>query len=134
MTMGFDAQLLDGLTAAYTIKELREACLRLEVDDEELAGGSKGELARELIGHMRRRGRLDELIAFLRADRPYISWPDWELRSTSTDGARVKVEVGNVLEFACDILVLKYAQEFWGADLAVVNVLTPGVWDRFAWK
>jgi tetratricopeptide (TPR) repeat protein len=76
MAEGFDARVLDGLRAAYNIRDLREVCLRLEVDDEELAGRTKGELARELIGHMRRRGRLDELIAFLRADRPRIAWPD----------------------------------------------------------
>ena len=44
---------------------------------------------------------------------------------------RVKVEVDNVLSFACDALVLKYAQGFYGAGLAIVNALASGNSDKF---
>src|SRR5262245_35040449 len=37
--------------------------------------------------------------------------------------ATLTVICGDVLETACDVLVLKYAQEFYGADLAVADAL-----------
>jgi hypothetical protein len=76
MTDGFDVRVLDGLNKAYTIEELRDLCFRLGVDDEQLEQRTKGQLARGLIGYMGRRGRLNELIDLLRAERPHVPWPD----------------------------------------------------------
>lgn len=72
----FDALVLDGLTKSYSIEELRRLCLRLGVDHESLAQPNRDVLARELIDHMRHHGRLNDLIAQLRLERPHVPWPD----------------------------------------------------------
>ena len=36
----------------------------------------------------------------------------------------ISVECTDLMDFTCDVLILKYAQAFYGADYAVANVLS----------
>jgi hypothetical protein len=77
--------------------------------------------------------RLDEICRKAMARQPKERFPtaadfvaelDRFLQSKSM--IRICVETGNVLDFACDVLLLKHAQDFYGADAAVAAALTHG--------
>jgi predicted component of viral defense system (DUF524 family) len=55
-------ELQQKLTEQFNLRELRDLCFELGVDHEELASDVKSELSREMIGYLKRRGRLAELI------------------------------------------------------------------------
>ena len=69
-------QLRRNLTTHFNISELRSLCQDLRVDHENLASGTKEELARELVLYCARHGRIPELIATCQKLRPLIT--NWE--------------------------------------------------------
>lgn len=64
------------LSDFFNESELRTLAFDLGLDYEMLPGPTKGDKARELVLHMWRTGRLDELVALGRETRPNIEWPD----------------------------------------------------------
>ena len=67
--------MLDLITYYFNLEELRTLCLDLRIPFEELGGQGLRGVARELLFYMRRRDRLPELLAALRAERPTVAWP-----------------------------------------------------------
>lgn len=43
---------------------------------------------------------------------------------------KVFVEYADVIDYTCDVLILKYAQEFYGADALVASIIHPTAEDR----
>jgi hypothetical protein len=62
--------LLRFITKHYNEDELRTLCFDLDVVYDDLPARVRKSKARELIVYMEKRGRLSELIALLREDRP----------------------------------------------------------------
>ena len=62
------------LVQHYNAEELRSLCFRLGVDYDDLPPGGRESKARELITYLNRRGRLPELKAAVKADRPSAVW------------------------------------------------------------
>jgi hypothetical protein len=65
----------------FNNEELRTLCFDLEVDYESLGGEGKMGKIRELIAHMKRFHRIEELLKYLRTERPNVSWPDIRITS-----------------------------------------------------
>lgn len=60
------------ISTYFDDNEIQDICFRLDVDYEELAGQTKSAKARNLVQHMKRRNRLDELMFKVRQLRPNI--------------------------------------------------------------
>lgn len=73
------ASLRQNLVQFFDVSELKNLCFDLNVDYESLPGDTKADKARELLKHMQRHGRLDELVAQCRQIRPQVRW----LRTTA---------------------------------------------------
>jgi eukaryotic-like serine/threonine-protein kinase len=58
----------------FSPDELRHLCFALNVPYDDLEAGSRTGKARELIIYLERRGRVDELIALCRQERPHLTW------------------------------------------------------------
>ena len=67
-------QLLDFLNDRFNIEEIRDICVQLGIDYEDLPaqGQGKRSFARELIRYLERRQRLEELLPILEARRPQL--------------------------------------------------------------
>ena len=65
-------RLLEGIRALFNEGELRDLCVDLGLDYENLGGASKGDKARELVLLMQRLNRLPELVDRVRVLRPHI--------------------------------------------------------------
>jgi hypothetical protein len=68
------AQLRQNLAEYFGDSELRDVCFDLGVSYDDLGGESKADKARELVAHLDRRGRLEELVALCSRLRPLVSW------------------------------------------------------------
>ena len=66
------SRLLEQIRALFSDGELRDLCLDLSVDYENLPGEGKGDKARELILFMQRVGRLDDLVHRATELRPHL--------------------------------------------------------------
>lgn len=64
-------QLLD---KTFSLEELRTLCFSLGIEFDDLSGDGKGAKTRELVMYMHRRGRISDLIAIAKHERPHISW------------------------------------------------------------
>lgn len=62
------------LDTRFSLDELRELCLHLEIDFENLPPGGKSSVARELAQYLDRHGRVHEAIAVGKELRPDIEW------------------------------------------------------------
>lgn len=62
------------LKAHFNLDELKGLCGALGLNYDELPHATRGELARELPGYLSRRGRLEELLALCRRERPLVEW------------------------------------------------------------
>ena len=83
-----------GLSRYFNLEEIRTLCLQMNVDYESVAGEEKSSRIRELLLAVARRGRLPELVALVRQERPMVDWPplpdDFELpESLAGDSAPV---------------------------------------------
>ncbi|MCL4870524.1 MAG: SUMF1/EgtB/PvdO family nonheme iron enzyme [Anaerolineae bacterium] len=67
--------LLHLLITHFNHEELKTLCFTLGIPHDELDGPTRSALARELLAHMQRRGRIAELEPTLRQERPDIPWP-----------------------------------------------------------
>jgi hypothetical protein len=63
--------LQKALVELYSFEEIQDLVFRLGLDHEDIPGANKSAYARELVGYMQRRGRVPELVAALRVDRPH---------------------------------------------------------------
>jgi hypothetical protein len=66
------------LTDYFDLEELRTLCFKLQVDYDHLRGEGKGGKARELVAHMARRKRIDDLVMALRKARPGLFDDKWD--------------------------------------------------------
>lgn len=64
-------QILD---TYFNAGDLRTLCFDLSVDYDSLPGEGKANKARELVAYLERRGRIPELVALGRQQRPNVSW------------------------------------------------------------
>ena len=69
------SQLLNILTANFNREELKTLAFELGVDFDEFPDKGKTSQARDLIQHLQRRQRLNDLIAWGQQQRPKIEWP-----------------------------------------------------------
>ncbi|CUS05720.1 protein of unknown function [Candidatus Promineifilum breve] len=58
------------LNRAFSVDEMRDLCLRMHIDFEELPGRTKSNKFGELMGYCQRRGQLSVLVAHVLAERP----------------------------------------------------------------
>ena len=123
--------LKEGIVSRFSTSELREIYFHFGINDEDILGRTVTEKAIELILWFERRERITELLTHLASIRPHYLWPSVLEEERLPESIEVAVEVGDVLRFRCDVLVLKYAQEFYGADRAVSNALAPERWESF---
>lgn len=72
----FVFKLHERMAEVYDLNEIKLLCFSLGVDYDELAGNTKSLKIEALITFLRRRGRLDELTARAKEDRPHIDWPE----------------------------------------------------------
>jgi hypothetical protein len=68
------ARLHQNIAAYFGDEELRSLCFDLGVDYADLPAGNKDGMARELVAHMERRGRIPELVDVCRKLRPNVEW------------------------------------------------------------
>jgi hypothetical protein len=69
-------QLRRILWTHFNVSELRDLCFDLGVDYEDLPDQTKRDLAREIVVHCKRHGRIPELIEIGKRLRPQVSWDD----------------------------------------------------------
>ncbi len=69
-------KLLEYLDHYFSLDEMKTLCLILGVDYDDLGGDGQRGKARELIQHMQRRGRLDQLVAAVQQERPHLNFSD----------------------------------------------------------
>ncbi len=67
-------RLREGLVQCYSLSELETLCADIDVDFDVLPGEDKVSKSRELIDYLNRRGQLEKLLAYCRADRPGYNW------------------------------------------------------------
>ena len=65
-------RLREQIRALFSDGELRDLCMDLGIDYENLPGAAKGDKARELVLHAERMGQLADLVARVVALRPHI--------------------------------------------------------------
>lgn len=63
-------KLYEFILDQYSLSELKDLCFYLDVTYDDLEGGARKDKARELVEHMTRRKRLDDLRAVLNQQRP----------------------------------------------------------------
>ena len=59
----------------FNTAELKQLYFDLGIDWGDLDGGTDPEKIQSLIQYMQRRGRLPDLLAILRKERPDVEWP-----------------------------------------------------------
>ena len=59
----------------YSLDEIKALCFTMGIDFESLPGEGKDAKIRELIAFCQRRGRDEELVDKVRAERPLVAWP-----------------------------------------------------------
>jgi len=62
------------LVERFSLEELRDLCMDLQIDHESLPHNTKTALVRELVTYCQRRERVTELSAMVQRLRPDISW------------------------------------------------------------
>jgi hypothetical protein len=68
------AWLHQNIATHFGDEELRSLCFDLGVDYAVLSASNKDAMARELVAHMERRGRIPELVEMCRKLRPNVEW------------------------------------------------------------
>jgi hypothetical protein len=75
-------QLRENLISFFSLDEIRTLCFDLKVDYDSLSGENKPDKVRELILHVERLNRLEELISLCKSERPLANW---NVLNTSSD-------------------------------------------------
>lgn len=68
------AHLLHVLDRFFDAGEIENLAFRLNVDFDNLRGGTKNEKARALIAYLDRRGLIDSLVEIIQTERPNLPW------------------------------------------------------------
>ena len=68
-------ELNSKMNQVFSLDEIESLCFDMGIDFDSLGGEGKGAKIRELIEFCRRRGRDEELVAKVRAERPQVAWP-----------------------------------------------------------
>ena len=68
-------ELNSKMNQVFSLDEIEALCFDMGIDFESLGGEGKGAKIRELIEFCRRRGRDEELVAKVWAERPNVAWP-----------------------------------------------------------
>jgi hypothetical protein len=63
------------INQVFSLDEIETLCFTMGIDFDSLGGEGRGAKIRELIEFCRRRGRDEELVARVRAERPQVAWP-----------------------------------------------------------
>lgn len=66
--------LRNAIVKHFSSAELVDLCWDLSIDYDDLPGSTRSAKARELIGFMNRRGRLEQLVVVLQRRRPLVNW------------------------------------------------------------
>jgi hypothetical protein len=77
------------LIDSFNLEELRILCFDLDFDYEELAGTTKTTRIHDFIMHLKRHGKLQQLLDEVSKQRPHVDWPDLEPETavpTTSDG------------------------------------------------
>lgn len=117
--------------------ELQTLCFDLGLDYDDLPGVAKSDKARELVEYLDRRGLLNKLLQLVKELRPRVDWDHISglqndiLPALSTSGLKsteIKFSVceGDIANFGADVIALKFAQGFFGADNSVAIMLDVG--------
>ena len=69
------APLRDQLVQHFNRSELKGLCFDMGVAHDDLQGETRSELAQSLVAYCHTRGRLPELVALCRKQRPNVDWP-----------------------------------------------------------
>lgn len=115
------------LVDRFSFSEMRDICFDLEIDDENLPGESKGDLAREMIRYLERRGRVAELwemIKELRPDTAAVLKADLPPSSASSS-ILVEITDGAINRFVVDTKYMANEKQF----LEVVGVVDKALQD-----
>jgi serine/threonine-protein kinase len=65
---------LDQMASSFSFEELRNICMLLNVEHEEIPGADVRTYAREMWRYLAHRGRTAELLEILHAERPDVDW------------------------------------------------------------
>ncbi|MEO7913265.1 MAG: CHAT domain-containing protein, partial [Roseiflexaceae bacterium] len=71
-TMPNASELRQIIIEQFDLEELRTLCIDLGVDIDDLRGEGRANKARELIGYLQRRGKLQQLVEYIRRERPNL--------------------------------------------------------------
>ena len=63
------------MNQVFSLDEIEALCFTMGIDFDSLGGEGRGAKIRELIEFCRRRGRDEELVARVQAERPQVAWP-----------------------------------------------------------
>jgi hypothetical protein len=63
------------MNQSFSLDEIESLCFNMGIDFESLGGEGRGAKIRELIAFCQRRGRDEELVARVQAERPGVAWP-----------------------------------------------------------
>jgi len=123
-------ELIKILEERFTEGELRTLCFYLEIDYDDFKGTGKSEKAREIVEHFEHREQIDKLLKVGRKLRPDIPWKAIPGARSSIPGALLNLSlrpteisleicVDDIVDVDADIIALKFAQTFFGADYLV---------------
>ena len=120
-------QLHQILIERFSSEELRILCFDIDVDYETLAGANRSSRVRELILYLDRRGRLDDLIRFLRQRYPTIDLPSAKfLQRTPSSKQRRPVAPDPPLNFVDRARELNMISELLRAEDSVRAITLMG--------
>lgn len=91
-------RLREQIRALFSDGELRDLCMDLDIDYEELPGAAKGDKARELVLLAERMGRLPDLVARVIALRPHIGLNVQRLAEGMAAGANQQERLHSLME------------------------------------
>lgn len=109
------------LTERFDESELRTLCFDLGIEYENLPGLGKADKARELVAYSERHDHISDLVRVGKKQRPDIPWAETLETTPVTTQHGIGIECSDIVNLACDVVVLKYAQAFYGADSAVAS-------------
>ena len=126
--------LRKALSERFDEGELQTLCFDLGLDYSDLAGLTKSDKARSLIEYLDHRGQLNTLRQLVKEQRPNFDWdemfslhfsilPTLSISGLKSKEIRFSICEGDITDFEADIIILKYAQGFFGADYAVASRL-----------
>lgn len=66
-------RLREAIINGFNVSELQDLAFYLGISYEDLGGSGKSDKVRELIGYLQRRGRLADLVSYVRQERPHLT-------------------------------------------------------------